>query len=92
MQAGDNLSRTRRDENSPVAELLDLANAYCENKLKRMCEQIIKQGITVENAAMLYSTAIHYHAQVRMRYGTELLIKVEMCVKTTMRKHQQNNH
>ncbi|XP_069687800.1 RCC1 and BTB domain-containing protein 1-like [Periplaneta americana] len=44
-------------------ELLDLANAYCEVQLKKRCEQIIKQGITVENAAMLYSTAIEYEAK-----------------------------
>nr|CAD7459960.1 unnamed protein product [Timema tahoe] len=45
-------------------ELLDLANAYCESHLKRRCEQIIKHGITVENAAMLYSTALLYQAKV----------------------------
>ncbi|GFG32082.1 hypothetical protein Cfor_08566 [Coptotermes formosanus] len=44
-------------------ELLDLANAYCETQLKRRCEQIIKQGITVENAVVLYSTAIAYEAK-----------------------------
>lgn len=44
-------------------ELLDLANAYCENQLKRRCVQMIKRGITVENAAFLYSTAIEYNAQ-----------------------------
>nr|CAD7426419.1 unnamed protein product [Timema monikensis] len=44
-------------------ELLDLANAYCESHLKRRCEQIIKHGITVENAAMLYSTALVYQAK-----------------------------
>ena len=38
--------------------LLDLANSYCEQQLKRRCERIIKQGITVENVAMLYATAI----------------------------------
>ena len=43
--------------------LLDLANSYCELQLKRMCERIIRQGITVENVAMLYATAIKY--QVR---------------------------
>ncbi|XP_012252206.2 RCC1 and BTB domain-containing protein 1-like isoform X2 [Athalia rosae] len=46
-------------------ELLDLADAYCETQLKRRCVQLIKRGITVENAAFLYSTAIEYNAQVR---------------------------
>ena len=43
--------------------LLDLANSYCETKLKRRCEELIMQGITVENAAMLYATAIKYLAK-----------------------------
>ena len=40
--------------------LLDLANSYCELQLKRRCERIIRQGITVDNVAMLYATAIKY--------------------------------
>uniref|UniRef100_A0A1B6BZZ7 BTB domain-containing protein n=1 Tax=Clastoptera arizonana TaxID=38151 RepID=A0A1B6BZZ7_9HEMI len=44
-------------------EMLDLGNSYCENNLKRRCEQIITQGITIENAAILYTTAITYQAQ-----------------------------
>lgn len=43
--------------------LLDLANSYCEANLKRRCEELIMQGITVENAAMLYATAIKYLAK-----------------------------
>lgn len=49
-----------------VTELLDLANVYVENQLKRRCIQIIKQGITVVNVAFLYSTAIEYNAQVSL--------------------------
>lgn len=45
--------------------LLDLANSYCELQLKRRCERIIRQGITVDNVAMLYATAIKY--QVRQQ-------------------------
>ncbi|KAM0728094.1 RCC1 and BTB domain-containing protein 1 [Formica fusca] len=44
-------------------ELLHLANAYCENNLKRHCIQMIKQGITISNAAYLYSVAIEYNAK-----------------------------
>uniref|UniRef100_A0A1B6FAI1 BTB domain-containing protein n=1 Tax=Cuerna arida TaxID=1464854 RepID=A0A1B6FAI1_9HEMI len=44
-------------------KLLDLANSYCEFHLKQRCEQIITQGITVQNAAMLYSTAITYQSK-----------------------------
>lgn len=41
-----------------------MANAYCENNLKRHCIQMIKQGITISNAAYLYSVAIEYNAKV----------------------------
>ena len=47
-----------------AAGLLDLANAYCETQMKRICERIIKQGITIDNAAMLYAAAIKYDAKV----------------------------
>lgn len=43
---------------------MDLANAYCEEALKRHCERIIRHGITTENAAMLYAVAIKYEATV----------------------------
>ncbi|XP_055018993.1 LOW QUALITY PROTEIN: RCC1 and BTB domain-containing protein 1-like [Boleophthalmus pectinirostris] len=43
--------------------LLDLATSYCENRLKRLCQQIIKRGITVENAFTLLSAAIKYDAE-----------------------------
>ena len=52
--------------------LLDLANSYCESQLKRLCERVIKQGITIDNAAMLYAAAIKYEAKVRNNYFTEL--------------------
>ncbi|XP_070173563.1 RCC1 and BTB domain-containing protein 1-like isoform X3 [Littorina saxatilis] len=43
--------------------LLDLANAYCEERLKHKCEEIICQGISVENVAMLYAAAIKFEAK-----------------------------
>ncbi|TNN53874.1 RCC1 and BTB domain-containing protein 1 [Liparis tanakae] len=43
--------------------LLDLATSYCENRLKRLCQQIIKRGINVENAFTLLSAAIRYDAE-----------------------------
>lgn len=42
-----------------------MANSYCETQLKRLCERIIKQGITVDNAAMLLAAALKYEASVR---------------------------
>ncbi|KAM9836255.1 RCC1 and BTB domain-containing protein 1 [Aulostomus maculatus] len=43
--------------------LLDLATSYCENRLKRLCQHIIKRGITIENAFTLLSAAIRYDAE-----------------------------
>ncbi|XP_063067655.1 RCC1 and BTB domain-containing protein 1 [Engraulis encrasicolus] len=43
--------------------LLDLATSYCENRLKRLCQHIIKRGITVDNAFILLSAAIRYDAE-----------------------------
>uniref|UniRef100_UPI003590129A RCC1 and BTB domain-containing protein 1 isoform X2 n=1 Tax=Myxine glutinosa TaxID=7769 RepID=UPI003590129A len=43
--------------------LLDLATSYCEQGLKRLCQQIIKQGISVENAVMLLDAAMKYDAK-----------------------------
>lgn len=50
--------------NVACAGLLDLATSYCENRLKRLCQHIIKSGITVENAFMLLSAAVRYDAEV----------------------------
>lgn len=47
-----------------ILGLLDLANAYCEPILKKMCEQIIKKGMTTDNVAMLYAAAIKFEAKV----------------------------
>uniref|UniRef100_A0A803VUK3 RCC1 and BTB domain containing protein 1 n=1 Tax=Ficedula albicollis TaxID=59894 RepID=A0A803VUK3_FICAL len=44
--------------------LLDLATSYCENRLKKLCQHIIKRGITVENAFSLLSAAVRYDAEV----------------------------
>ncbi|XP_028353112.1 RCC1 and BTB domain-containing protein 2 isoform X4 [Physeter macrocephalus] len=43
--------------------LLDLATFYRENRLKKLCQQTIKQGICEENAIALLSAAVKYDAQ-----------------------------
>ncbi|XP_061463541.1 RCC1 and BTB domain-containing protein 1 isoform X2 [Rhineura floridana] len=43
--------------------LLDLATSYCENRLKKLCQHLIKRGITVENAFSLLSAAVRYDAE-----------------------------
>ncbi|XP_078088319.1 RCC1 and BTB domain-containing protein 2-like isoform X3 [Mustelus asterias] len=45
--------------------LLDLAAFYGENSLKNLCEQTIKQGISVENAITLLSAAVKYQAKCK---------------------------
>ena len=50
-----------------AAGLLDLATSYCENRLKSLCQQIIKSGITVDNAFTLLSAAVRYDAEVPHR-------------------------
>lgn len=45
--------------------LLDLATFYSETRLKKLCQQTIKQGICEENAIALLSAAVKYDAQVR---------------------------
>ncbi|XP_077172731.1 RCC1 and BTB domain-containing protein 2 [Paroedura picta] len=43
--------------------LLDLATYYRENRLKKLCQQTIKQGIGEENAIALLSAAVKYEAK-----------------------------
>ncbi|XP_041739058.1 RCC1 and BTB domain-containing protein 1 isoform X3 [Coregonus clupeaformis] len=43
--------------------LLDLATSYCEDRLKRLCQHIIKRGITIENAFSLLAAAVRYDAE-----------------------------
>ncbi|XP_058040409.1 RCC1 and BTB domain-containing protein 1-like [Ahaetulla prasina] len=43
--------------------LLDLAISYCENRLKKLCQHLIKRRITVENAFSLLSAAVRYSAE-----------------------------
>ena len=52
--------------------LLDLATSYCENRLKRLCQHIIKRGITVANAFSLLSAAVRYDAEVRHTHIHEI--------------------
>lgn len=47
------------------AGLLDLATFYREARLKRLCQETIKRGISEENAITLLSAAVKYEAQVR---------------------------
>ncbi|XP_025067554.1 RCC1 and BTB domain-containing protein 2 isoform X2 [Alligator sinensis] len=55
----DNISLPPED----AIGLLDLATLYRENRLKKLCQQTIKQGICEENAIALLSAAVKYEAQ-----------------------------
>lgn len=48
----------------PCAGLLDLATYYRETRLKRLCQETIKRGISEENAVTLLSAAVKYEARV----------------------------
>ncbi|XP_075236817.1 RCC1 and BTB domain-containing protein 1-like isoform X2 [Lycorma delicatula] len=50
-------------EPEAVLGLLELSNFYCEEGLKRKCEQIIKSRITPENAALLYVASVTYNTR-----------------------------
>uniref|UniRef100_A0A672MHK2 RCC1 and BTB domain containing protein 2 n=1 Tax=Sinocyclocheilus grahami TaxID=75366 RepID=A0A672MHK2_SINGR len=43
--------------------LLDLSTYYRESRLKRLCQETIKRGITEENAITLFSAAVKYEAR-----------------------------
>ncbi|XP_062328674.1 RCC1 and BTB domain-containing protein 2 isoform X2 [Osmerus eperlanus] len=43
--------------------LLDLATYYRETRLKRLCQETIKRGISEENAITLFSAAVKYEAR-----------------------------
>uniref|UniRef100_A0A3Q2QQI3 RCC1 and BTB domain containing protein 2 n=1 Tax=Fundulus heteroclitus TaxID=8078 RepID=A0A3Q2QQI3_FUNHE len=43
--------------------LLDLASFYRETRLKRLCQETIKRGISEENAITLLSAAVKYEAR-----------------------------
>lgn len=55
-----------------LSGLLDLATFYRENRLKKLCQQTIKQGICEENAIALLSAAVKYDAQVRKHPAEKL--------------------
>ncbi|XP_061158754.1 RCC1 and BTB domain-containing protein 1-like [Syngnathus typhle] len=43
--------------------LLDLATSYCESRLKHLSQQIVKAGITIQNAFALFSSAKQFDAE-----------------------------
>lgn len=51
---------------SLCAGLLDLATFYRETRLKRLCQETIKRGISEENAITLLSAAVKYEARVSL--------------------------
>lgn len=68
-------TQSKRQRNEPVphmrvpivcAGLLDLATFYREMRLKRLCQETIKRGISEENAITLLSAAVKYEARVSL--------------------------
>lgn len=50
------------------AELLRLADVYCEENLKQHCIRIIKQKVCIENLHFLYDIALQYNAKVSWHF------------------------
>ena len=46
------------------AGLLELADSYCEKELKKHCERLIWQSVTVDNVATLMTLASKYRTSV----------------------------
>lgn len=46
-----------------------MATYYRESRLKRLCQETIKRGITEENAVTLLSAAVKYEARVRLDHS-----------------------
>ncbi|XP_056650824.1 RCC1 and BTB domain-containing protein 2 isoform X2 [Monodelphis domestica] len=53
--------------------LLDLATFYRDNRLKKLCQQTIKQGICEDNAIALLSAAVKYEAQIKKMSPREIV-------------------
>jgi hypothetical protein len=51
--------------------LLELADSYCEKELKKQCEKLIWQSVTVSNVALLMTVASKYQTSVRRERGRE---------------------
>lgn len=45
-------------------EMLRLSDSYCERQLKRLCEKIIWQNMSVENVTYLMMVADKFKAEV----------------------------
>nr|BDV49870.1 MAG: RCBTB1-like protein [Metapenaeopsis lamellata majanivirus] len=87
-----------------IFDLLDLAEAYCEDVLKNRCVRIIRQGITKENAVMVYAIAIRYNTKeledfcfrFALNYMTEITLTEafmaldELTIKTFIQRAAQH--
>ena len=47
-----------------IADLLEIADRYCESELKSECEQVLIRQISVENVLALYSLGLRYQTKV----------------------------
>ncbi|ODN05802.1 RCC1 and BTB domain-containing protein 1 [Orchesella cincta] len=57
-----------------AVDLLKLANYYCESRLRNECETLIKQSITIDNAARLYASAISYNAKELEEFSFQYML------------------
>ena len=52
-------------------ELLHLSDSYCEKQLKKLCEKLLWQNVSVENVTSLIAVADKYKADVRLRFSVQ---------------------
>ena len=54
--------------------LLDLADSYCEKQLKRTCERLLWQSVSIDNVTSLIAVAYKYKAEVRKSIYSQSMI------------------
>ena len=47
---------------------MDLADSYCEQRLKKVCEDLIKRSVTIDNVSRLLAAAVKYNATVSILF------------------------
>ncbi|XP_076242589.1 RCC1 and BTB domain-containing protein 1-like isoform X2 [Calliopsis andreniformis] len=58
-----------------VKDVVELAHTYCENRLKRVCIEIMKNNISAENVSILYTEAVKYNAKEFEEYCLNFTLK-----------------
>lgn len=52
--------------------LLDLADSYCEKQLKKICERLLWQRVSIDNVMSLITVAYKYKAEVCVTHNSHI--------------------